>query len=459
MAGVAKREQRDRQPVQGRFSHKINAALERHLPERRLFLKSDTETRFIRLRPVTQAVAICGGALFVGWTIIATAVLLMDSIGSGTAREQAARQQATYEARLNALAADRDARAAEAHAAQERFNLALSEVSAMQERLLASEDRRRELETGIEVIQATLRRTLQERDAARGEAARLMAEAAGETPDARGADAEELAATVSFLTDALRKTAVEREEISETAAATEAEADQLARELALIEERNDRIFGQLEEAVTVSLAPLDEMFRAAGLPTDRIIEEVRRGYSGQGGPLTPIVMSTMGGGEPEPDALRANEILRRLDEMNLYRIAAQKAPFAMPVKSAFRFTSGFGYRRDPRGAGTRMHEGTDFAAASGTPIYATGDGVVTHAGWQGGYGRLIKIQHAFGIETRYAHLSNIRVKVGDRVSRGDRIGDMGNSGRSTGTHLHYEVRIGGQPTNPMTYIRAARDVF
>lgn len=459
MAGVAKREQRDSQPVQGRFSHKINAALERHLPERRLFLKSDTETRFIRLRPATQAVAICGGALFVGWTIIATAVLLMDSIGSGTAREQAARQQATYEARLNALAADRDARAAEAHAAQERFNLALSEVSAMQERLLASEDRRRELETGIEVIQATLRRTLQERDAARGETARLMAEAAGETPDARGADAEELAATVSFLTDALRKTAVEREEISETAAATEAEADQLARELALIEERNDRIFGQLEEAVTVSLAPLDEMFRAAGLPTDRIIEEVRRGYSGQGGPLTPIVMSTMGGAEPEPDALRANEILRRLDEMNLYRIAAQKAPFAMPVKSAFRFTSGFGYRRDPRGAGTRMHEGTDFAAASGTPIYATGDGVVTHAGWQGGYGRLIKIQHAFGIETRYAHLSNIRVKVGDRVSRGDRIGDMGNSGRSTGTHLHYEVRIGGQPTNPMTYIRAARDVF
>lgn len=451
---------RDGMPVQGRFSHKINAALERHLPERRLFLKSDTETRFIRLRPVTQAVAICGGVLFVGWTIIATAVLLMDSIGSGTAREQAARQQATYEARLNALAADRDARAAEAHAAQERFNLALAEVSAMQERLLASEDRRRELETGIEVIQATLRRTLQERDAAREQAARLLAEAAGEAPDrATGADAEELAATVSFLTEALSKTAVEREEIAETAAASAAEARELAREIALIEERNDRIFGQLEEAVTVSLAPLDEMFRAVGLPTDRIIEEVRRGYSGQGGPLTPIVMSTMGGGEPDPDALRANEILRRLDEMNLYRIAAQKAPFAVPVKSPFRFTSGFGIRRDPRGAGMRMHEGTDFAAASGTPIYATGDGVVTFAGWQGGYGRLVTIRHAFGIETRYAHLSNIRVKVGDRVSRGDRIGDMGNSGRSTGTHLHYEVRIDGQPTNPMTYIRAARNVF
>ncbi|MCU0912454.1 MAG: DUF5930 domain-containing protein [Rhodobacteraceae bacterium] len=446
--------------MQGRFSHKINAALERHLPERRLFLKSDTETRFIRLRPVTQAVAITGSALFVAWTIIATAVLLMDSIGSGTAREQAARQQATYEARLNAVAADRDARAAEAHAAQERFNLALAEVSAMQERLLASEDRRRELETGIEVIQSTLRRTIQERDSARGEAERLMADASGGAPDAvRGTDAEELAATVAFLTDALHDTAAEREEVAEGAVEAASRADDLALELRLIEERNDRIFGQLEEAVAISLEPLDEMFRSAGMEPDRILEEVRRGYSGQGGPLTPIVVSTMGGGEAEPDALRANEILRRLDEMNLYRIAAEKAPFAMPVRGAFRFTSGFGYRRDPRGAGTRMHEGTDFAAATGTPIYSTADGVVTHAGWQGGYGRLIKIQHAFGIETRYAHLSNIRVSVGDRVSRGDRIGDMGNSGRSTGTHLHYEVRIGGTATNPMTYIRAARDVF
>jgi murein DD-endopeptidase MepM/ murein hydrolase activator NlpD len=397
--------------------------------------------------------------LVMGWTIFATAVLLMDAIGSGSAREQAVRQQATYEMRLNAMASDRDARAVEAHAAQQRFSLALSEVSAMQERLLSSEDRRRELETGIEVIQATLRRTMQERDGARAETERVVAEAAGIAPDkVLGADAEELAATVDFLTDALNQTAGQREKLASDTDVARGEVDRLALELRLIEERNDRIFGQLEEAVTVSLEPLDEMFRAAGLPTDRIIEEVRRGYSGQGGPLMPIAMSTMGA-EPEPDALRANDILRRLDEMNLYRIAAQKTPFAMPVKSAFRFTSGYGYRRDPKGGGNRMHEGTDMAGAYGTPIYATADGVVTHAGWLSGYGRLIKISHSFGIETRYGHLSNIRVNVGDRVSRGDRIGDMGNSGRSTGTHLHYEIRVGGRSTNPMTYIRAAKDVF
>jgi murein DD-endopeptidase MepM/ murein hydrolase activator NlpD len=445
--------------VQGRLGHKLNLVLERHLPERRLFLKSDTETRFIRLKPATQAIAMAGTTLVMAWTIIATAVLLMDSIGSGSVRDQAARQQATYEARLNALAADRDARAAEAHAAQERFNLALSEVSAMQERLLASEDRRRELETGIEVIQATLRRTIQERDGARGEVERVQAAAAGQAPDdVLGADAEELAATVDFLTAALVETAEEREQIVQSAEAARAEADDLSLELKLVEERNDRIFGQLEEAVTVSLEPLDGMFRSVGLAPDHIINEIRSGYSGQGGPLMPIALSTMGG-PADPDELRANEILSRLDEMNLYRIAAEKVPFGMPVHDAVRLTSGYGNRRDPIVGGTRMHEGQDFAGSYGTPIYATADGEVIHAGPQSGYGRLIEIRHAFGIETRYAHLSNIRVKVGDRVSRGDRIGDMGNSGRSTGTHLHYEVRVGGQSTNPMTYVRAARDVF
>jgi len=148
-----------------------------------------------------------------------------------------------------------------------------------------------------------------------------------------------------------------------------------------------------------------------------------------------------------------------MDQLNLYRIAAQKAPFATPVKSAFRFTSPFGPRRDPKTGGRRMHNGVDFAAKSGTPLYATADGVVTHAGWQSGYGRLVKIQHEFGIETRYAHLSRLRVKVGERVSRGDRIGDMGASGRVTGVHLHYEVRVGGKAVNPMIYIKAANDVF
>ena len=174
--------------------------------------------------------------------------------------------------------------------------------------------------------------------------------------------------------------------------------------------------------------------------------------------MTPLSFTTRGE-ELSPDTLRANRLLNQMDRLNLYRIAAEKAPFANPVKNAFRFTSQFGYRRDPKTGGRRMHKGVDFAAGMGTPLYATADGVVIHAGWSSGYGRLVKIQHEFGIETRYAHLAKIRVKEGQRVSRGELIGDMGNSGRSTGTHLHYEVRVNGRAVNPMTFIKAGRDVF
>jgi len=445
--------------VLNRIAYRVHQSLERHFPEQRLFLKSDTETRFIRLRPATQIIALVGGTLALAWTIVATALIMMDSIGAGSAREQSMRQQALYEERLNALSSDRDLRAEEAARAQERFNIALTQVSEMQERLLASEDRRRELETGIEAIQDTLREAIKERDMARAEAERitlaLNAQTGGATELGRASDT---LATLEFLTGALGEAADERNEVMAEAEAAREEAQLIADAKEALQLRNDAIFTKLEEALTVSVEPLDKMFREAGMSPDDLIGAVREGYSGQGGPLTPISFSTSGAA-PTAEELRANAILTGLDRMNMYRIAAFKLPFAMPVKDSFRWTSGFGYRRDPKGAGTRMHEGTDMAGAYGTPIYATADGVITHAGWDSGYGRLVKIKHDFGVETRYAHLSQIRVEVGQRVSRGERIGDMGNSGRSTGTHLHYEIRLSGDAINPMTFIKAAKNVF
>ena len=444
-----------------RLSYRVSAALERRFPEQRLFLKSDTEMRFIRLTPAVQAVGTAGAALILGWTILATAILLMDSIGAGDARQQTQRQQGLYEARMTAMSADRDLRADEAVRAQERFNLALAEVSKMQARLLASEEGRKELSTGIGVIQNTLRRSIKERDAARGEAAQLASTLRRETGSGRTGEARvrDATATLGILSDALAGTAEQRDAMADDVLAARDETATVMAEKRAMEVRNDAIFAQLEEAVTVSMEPLDKMFREAGLSPDDLIRSVRRGYSGQGGPLGPLTLSTSGAMVASPDDVRANAILQGLDRMNMYRIAADRAPFAMPVKSAFRFTSGFGYRRDPKGAGTRMHSGTDFAASSGTPIYATADGVVSFASWDSGYGRHVKIRHDFGIETSYAHLSQIRVSPGQKVSRGDRIGDMGSSGRSTGTHLHYEVRFNGRAVNPMTFIRAARDVF
>jgi murein DD-endopeptidase MepM/ murein hydrolase activator NlpD len=445
--------------VLNRLAYRFHQSLERYFPEQRLFLKSDTDTRFIRLRPGTQIIAMVGATLALAWTIVATALIMMDSIGAGSAREQSARQQSLYEERLNALSTDRDLRADEAVRAQERFSVALSQVSEMQERLLASEDRRRELETGIDAIQNTLRRTIKERDEARGEADRatlaLSEQSGGATEMGRARDT---VATLEILTGALGATAKDRDATLAEAEAAREEMRLVADEKKALETRNDAIFAKLEEALTISVEPLDNMFREAGMSPEDLLDAVRDGYSGQGGPLTPISFSSSGG-ELTPEELRANTILGGLDRMNMYRIAAFKLPFAMPVKDSFRWTSGFGYRRDPKGYGTRMHEGTDMAGSYGTPIYATADGTVTHAGWDNGYGRLVKIEHDFGVETRYAHLSQVRVEVGQRVSRGEQIGDMGNSGRSTGTHLHYEIRLGGGPVNPMTFIKAAKNVF
>lgn len=439
--------------VRSRLLKKVHAALERRFPEKRLFLRSDTETRFIRLKPETQLVIWTGGTLLVAWTIIATAILLMDSIGSGNFRAQAQRDQYIYEQRLNALSSERDIRAEEAVAAQERFTKALQQISLMQSELLASEDRRRELETGIEVIQATLRRTMNEREGIKEDLAALRDRIEGNAEGGAIAFASsEMTGTVDMLTEALAQTAAERDQIKSDAQSAIDQAAEMQLELRLLQERNDEIFRQLEEAMLVSVEPLDKMFKAAGMDPEQILDQVRRGYSGTGGPLMPIQFSTRGA-EPDADALRANNILGNLDRINLYRIAAERAPFAMPVKSNYRLTSGFGTRWG------RLHAGTDFAGPVGTPIYSTADGVVTHAGWSSGYGRLVKIQHEFGIETRYGHLNAIRVNVGQRVSRGDRIGDMGNSGRSTGPHLHYEVRVGGKAVNPMIYIRAGQDVF
>jgi len=419
-----------------------------------MFLRSDTETKFIRLTPSTQLLGWVGGTVIFGWAIIATAVLLMDSIGSGNVREQVKREQITYETRLNSLSVERDIRAKEAESARERFNVALSQISEMQSALLASEDRRAELEKGIDVIQSTLRHTMGERDKARIQTAQLSLELNG-TPQGGKTTAgrvDDAVGTVDFLTAALDSTAAERDQIATDAEKAFDYARELEFQAEVVRERNNRIFTQLEDAMTISVKPLDKMFSAAGLSSDSLISQVRRGYAGQGGPLTPLSYSTMGQ-EPDADTMRANGILNNLDRLNLYRIAAQKAPFALPIKSAFRFTSPYGMRWG------RMHSGTDFAASHGTPIYATADGVIYSAGWGQGYGKLVKIQHAFGIETRYAHMSKILVKVGQRVSRGQQIGAMGNTGRSTGTHLHYEVRVGGKAVNPMTYIKAAKDVF
>jgi len=212
-------------------------------------------------------------------------------------------------------------------------------------------------------------------------------------------------------------------EISRLAAATEARVVQ-------IEQRQQLIAAMLAS---------DEIDPAM---LRRLIDTSANGA--QGGPYEPV-----SGGDATFKQLFNS--WKKLDNLADGAIAV---PSEKPVKSA-EFTSGYGVRSDPFRGRAAMHAGIDLAGVIGTAIYATADGVVSDAGYNsGGYGNLIKIDHGKGIETRYGHLSAILVKAGQRVTRGQQIGRMGSTGRSTGSHLHYEVRIDGRAVNPIPFMKS-----
>ncbi len=150
--------------------------------------------------------------------------------------------------------------------------------------------------------------------------------------------------------------------------------------------------------------------------------------------------------------IRSFDYLKELAGKQQDRLAHIPAIQPIPEAALKRMASGYGYRVDPVYGTSRFHEGMDFASDIGTPVYATGDATVRRAGREsGGYGNMVELDHGYNYMTRYAHLSEILVRPGQKVKRGDLIGKVGNTGKSTGPHLHYEVRFKGAPQNPVNY--------
>jgi murein DD-endopeptidase MepM/ murein hydrolase activator NlpD len=170
-------------------------------------------------------------------------------------------------------------------------------------------------------------------------------------------------------------------------------------------------------------------------------------YTGQGGPLEPADA----GDDADPRFRALFTTWRALDQLET---GAASIPSARPIVTSANFTSGYGVRSDPFRGSAAMHAGIDLAGPIGTPIYATADGVVGRSEWNaGGYGNLVELNHGQGIQTRYGHMSQRLVQAGQRVHRGQLIGLMGSTGRSTGSHLHYEVRIDGRAVNPIPFMQ------
>jgi len=170
----------------------------------------------------------------------------------------------------------------------------------------------------------------------------------------------------------------------------------------------------------------------------------------EGGPYIPAEVSL-------PMPVQAREMFNDLDDLMMLSQIVSELPLGKPL-AHFEEHSGFGHRIDPFNGHLAFHSGIDLAAGAGAKIYSTADGKVTLAGRSGAYGNAVDIEHSYGLSTRYAHLSEVRVQENQIVKKGDVIGIQGSTGRSTGNHLHYEVRYRDQPMNPKNFLEAKREI-
>jgi len=245
------------------------------------------------------------------------------------------------------------------------------------------------------------------------------------------------------------------------------ERDQLLGEVTGLEARlvslqhnQHGVVARLTTQTRESIGILESAIETAGLSPDKLLARMPRGSGGQGGPFVPA-QAGMAGGEVADHPPQEFSIASLDAHMNRWEALQQvmgSLPLASPVDD-YRLTSGFGVRRDPMNGRRARHNGLDFAAPIGANVLATAPGKVVYAGWYGRYGRMVEVDHGYGIRTRVAHMRKIYVKVGQTVAFRDKLGMQGSSGRSNGPHVHYEIRVDGKVVDPMNFLKAGRNVF
>ncbi len=228
----------------------------------------------------------------------------------------------------------------------------------------------------------------------------------------------------------------------------------LQHEAQLLRERYDNLQRKVKQT-NEQLASLqllaDEVTAAYGVRKELAGSPDLVGEAADEEPLVPTMRETLA----EYNYLRTTNLASRHRDI-FSREDPNVLPSLWPVNG--RLMGGYGERSDPFSGEGAMHTGVDISAPMGTPVRATADGIVVHAGWNGGYGRCVVIDHGNNYQTWYAHLSRIDVIEGDEIRQGEILGAVGTTGRSTGPHLHYEVRIGSTPVNPYRFLARANSV-
>lgn len=400
---------------------------ERVFPERQIYHRSGGTVRFVSLSPWRQALLATGAAAVVGWSVYATVKVVLQGHQSWTKELEAEKVKDKYERWLQ------EARAKESAA----LALLDERTAAFQRATVEFENRHETLKTllgvagGIEQSPSeTTRATLS------SNGSRILSEVTIDEADPR-----EGRSKLAF------------QDVGDATVAS----NQLSGRLERLRAEQSAFLDQAEDAAVARTEKLRGVLRMTGVGVARAVGE----EGGVGGPLVELgpELTARLTAETDPEfAKRVAQVAARLQEMRTFENVARSTPLAVPVQGAYRQTSGYGLRFDPFNRRPAFHAGLDFAGAHGAPIVAGAPGTVSFAGVRSGYGYVVEIDHGHGFKTRYAHLSAIFVRVGDRIGIGTRVGAMGSTGRSTGTHLHYEVWFRGQSRDPMNFLKAGRYV-
>ena len=233
--------------------------------------------------------------------------------------------------------------------------------------------------------------------------------------------------------------------------------EDLKLRLASLQESQASFVSHLTERARQNLEDMEKTVQMTGLSVDQLLHVTNEQVAGQGGPFIPAPTDTK-----DLNERKLLESVATLDDevgrWEKLQVILRSLPLSAPVDNYY-ISSGFGERTDPLNGESAIHEGLDLVDSIRSEVLATAPGRVVFAGWRGSYGRVVEIDHGLGVTTVYAHLDSVLVKVGDLVDYREAVGKLGNSGRSSGPHVHYEVRFEGKPLDPMGFLKAGRYVF
>lgn len=403
-----------------RLASGASAFVRRVFPERQIYHRAEGQVHYISLSTKAQLLAATASAVVMGWTAYATASVFLRGHLLSAQSHEAARIKARYEHWLA------EARAREASA-----------LALLQSRTDDFEEASREFERRHETLVELLEHATGGQTTGRG-----LRVARSDTNDA------------VVMTAAVENPAPRRSRLAIETAARRSGIDPDDR-FAAIRADQDRELDVAEENSQDRVENLRAVLRMTGLSADEVLQAGEGAATG--GPFVAASEDEEFGAAldlTDEFSRRVARVAARVAEAEQLERAIEAAPLGVPIGDAFRVTGNFGRRIDPINGRPANHTGLDLGAYHLAPITAAAPGRVTYVGWRGGYGNVVEIDHGHGFKTRYGHLQRTTVQRGDTVAFGERVGQMGSTGRSTADHLHYEVWFKGKVYDPTEFLKA-----